>query len=83
MAYRVEYKSSVAKDLKKIDKKSAKRIIEELEKALSADPDHGFPLKGQFKGLLKYRVGDYRVIYARTEESVLVLRIGHRRGVYK
>jgi mRNA interferase RelE/StbE len=79
----VEYKSSVAKDLKKMGRKSAKRIIGELEKTLSADPDRGVPLKGRFKGLLKYRVGDYRVIYARTEDGVLVLRIGHRRGVYK
>lgn len=79
----MEYKSSVAKDLKRIDKRTARRVIDELEKALSADPDRGVPLKGRFKGLLKFRIGDYRVIYARTEEGVLVLRIGHRRGVYK
>ena len=34
-------------------------------------------IKGQFAGLRKYRVGDYRVIYAIIEKDVLVLRIGH------
>ena len=82
MASRVEYKSSVAKDLKRLDKKEARRVLKELEDALRADPDRGEPLKGRFKGLLKLRIGDYRVIYARTEDGALVLRIGHRKSVY-
>lgn len=40
-------------------------------------------LKGQFAGLRKYRIGDYRVIYAILGDDVLVLRIGHRKDVYK
>ncbi|MBI4447235.1 MAG: type II toxin-antitoxin system RelE/ParE family toxin [Acidobacteria bacterium] len=39
-------------------------------------------MKGDFAGLFRLRVGDYRVIYARTDEGYLVLRIGHRRDVY-
>lgn len=83
MAYEVEYKSSVAKDLKRLDKPVAKRIIEKLERVLTVDPGCGVPLKGRFKGLLKLRVGDYRVIHARTESGALVLRIGHRKHVYE
>jgi addiction module RelE/StbE family toxin len=41
------------------------------------------PLKGEFKGLYKLRIGEYRVIYAKTDkEAILVLRIGHRSKVY-
>ena len=83
MASRVEYKSSVAKDLRRLDKKEAGRVLKELEDALRADPDCGEPLKGRFKGLLKLRIGDYRAIYARTEGGVLVLRIGHGKSVYR
>ena len=83
MIYRIEYKSSVIRDLKKLDRPVARRIIDELEKALSRNPDSGIPLKGQFKGLYKLRIGDYRVIYARTREGVIVLRIGHRGKVYR
>ncbi|MCK4768428.1 MAG: type II toxin-antitoxin system mRNA interferase toxin, RelE/StbE family, partial [Desulfobacula sp.] len=40
-------------------------------------------LKGQFAGLRKYRIGNYRIIYAIIDNSVLILRIQHRKNVYK
>ncbi|MFQ5687276.1 MAG: type II toxin-antitoxin system RelE/ParE family toxin [Candidatus Scalindua sp.] len=83
MAYNVVYKKSVHRDLKRLSKTEALRIIEQLEKDLSGRPEAHPVLKGQFAGLRKYRVGDYRVIYAIFEKDVLVLRIGHRRDVYK
>ena len=83
MSYKIEYKSSVVRDLKKLDKSVAGRILDQLEMNLSENPDSGQPLTGQFKGLFKYRVGDYRIIYTRTVEGILVLRIGHRSKVYR
>ncbi|MEA2046157.1 MAG: type II toxin-antitoxin system RelE/ParE family toxin [Euryarchaeota archaeon] len=83
MTYKVEYKSSVSKDLKKLNTRSAKRILHQVEKDLGADPDRGVPLSGQFKGLFKYRIGDYRIIYTKTKDGILVLRIGHRSKVYR
>ena len=50
---------------------------------LSEKPDQFPELKGQFAGLRKYRVGNYRVIYAIIDDSVLILRIQHRKNVYK
>ena len=44
MACKIEYKSSVSKDLKKLDKKITKRILNELEKHLGENPDIGVPL---------------------------------------
>ncbi len=83
MACRIEYKASVAHDLKKLDRNAAKRIIAELEGVLSQDPDAGEALYGQFKGLFKLRAGDYRVVYAKTRGGVLILRIRHRSKVYR
>jgi len=83
LVYKIEYKSSVSKDLKKLDKKVTKRILNELEGNLGENPNIGVPLSGQFKGLIKYRVGDYRIIYAKTIRGVLILRIGHRSKIYK
>ena len=82
MVFKVEYKSSVARDLRKLDGKEATRILNRLEKALRADPAAGEPLAGRFRGLYKLRVGDHRVIYARTDDGALVLRVGRRRNVY-
>ncbi len=83
MAVLIEYKSSVLRDLKHLEKKVADRILDDLRDSLSSDPDCSTPLSGQFKGLRKLRVGDYRIIYSRTKEGVLILRIGHRSVVYE
>ena len=41
-------------------------------------------LTGDFSGLLRYRVGDWRVVYRIDEQSdtVYVLLIAHRREIY-
>ena len=83
MGYSITYKNSVHRDLKKLDKDVAIRVLDALEKELSQKA-HKYPvLKGTFAGLRKYRVGDYRVIYAIINDTVLVLRIAHRREVYR
>jgi mRNA interferase RelE/StbE len=72
------------KDVAEVRKDDRRRIVDAIEK-LVADPLKGRPLKGRWKGLRRIRVGLYRVIYVlrRSELTVLVLRIGHRREVYR
>ena len=83
MAYNIVYKNSVHRDLKKLSKAEAARILDQIEAELSKKADSYPLLKGQFAGLRRYRAGDYRVIYAILKDDVLILRIGHRRDVYK
>ena len=83
MASNVLYKASVEKDLKKLDKPTVSRLLHKLERALSSNPNAGEPLSGEFKGLFKYRVGDYRAIYAKIPEGVLIVRVSHRRETYR
>jgi mRNA interferase RelE/StbE len=65
-----------------IDRPKTHRILRDLEEMLKADPESGTPLSGQFKGMFKLRIGDYRVVYPKTRNGVLVLRIGHRSTIY-
>lgn len=83
MAYNVVYKESVLRDLKKLSKAEVSRILDQIEQELTKKPESYPVLKGQFAGLRKYRIGDYRVIYALMGADILVLRIGNRRDVYK
>ncbi len=83
MAYKINYKSSVAKDLKRIDKSEVKRILDGIEKNLKKDPYSAKALSGDFKGLYRYRLGKYRVIFTIIGDEVLILKIGHRKGVYR
>lgn len=83
MAYNVVYKRSVHRDLKKQPKAEVRHILSQIEEELSRNADTYPVLKGQFAGPPKYRVGDYRMIFAVFENEVLVLRIGYRKDVDK
>ena len=78
----IEYKASVERDLRKIDKKQIDRVLDKIEKTLGEAADAGDALKSQYKGLFRIRVGDYRVIYAKTKKGVLIVRIRHRGKAY-
>ena len=83
MATEVEFKKSVQRDLKKLDRTEGKRVLCTAIEKLAADPECGRPLKGKFRGLRRLRVGDCRVVYARTARGVLVLRIARRPRSYR
>lgn len=83
MGYKVTLKKSVLRDLKKISKAEANRILKKIEKDLSEKADSFPVLTGKFAGLRKYRSGDYRVIYTIVAQNVIILRIRHRREVYR
>lgn len=83
MAFNIQYKKSVERDLGRLDKKEARRILDKIEKDLSEHAENYPALKGEFSGLRKMRVGDYRIIFTLMDHDVLILRIGHRREIYK
>jgi len=89
MAWQIELDRAAVRDLKKLDRPTAQRILAFLQDRVAAldDPRSiGEALRGSRLGeFWKYRVGDYRVI-ARIEDAavrVLVVRIGNRRDVYR
>jgi len=82
--FKITFKKSVAKDLKQISKDQVKRILEKIETDLSSAPEQFPELKGKFSGLRRYRVGDYRIIFAIVgNDTVLITRIKHRKESYK
>ncbi len=83
MGSRVRYDSRVYKDLKKIDKPIRQLIMDKITNNLSKIPPEGKMLTGDLKGLCSYRIGDYRALYVKVEDGVLVLNVRHRREVYK
>jgi len=80
---KIEYKASVGRELRRLDRQVAARIVDKIEEDLTSPDLRPVPLSGPFEGLFKLRVGDYRVIYALSADSVSVIRIAHRREVYR
>lgn len=83
--WKVVYKKSVKKDLKSISKDIQYIIKRTIEEKIMVDPlKFGVPLRRNLKGLMKLRVGDYRIIYTIDKRAVVVhvVKIGHRKEVY-
>lgn len=89
MAYNVELSAEVDRELSKLDAQQAKRILKFLYDRVAKldDPRSiGEALHGSRLGeFWKYRVGDYRLICKIEDDRlvVLVLRVGHRKEIYR
>ena len=89
MAYGVELSAEVARELGKLDRQQAKRILKFLHERVAKldDPRSiGKSLHGSRLGeFWKYRVGDYRLICKIEDDRliVLVLRVGHCKEIYR
>lgn len=89
MAWQIEFDDAALKELGKLDKPVARRIVAFLRERVAVldDPRSiGEALKGSKLGeFWKYRVGDYRIITNIDDGvmRVLVLKVGNRREVYR
>ena len=83
MKYKIAFKKSVSRDLKKIEKEYADKILTKIHKELSTKATQYPELKGTFAGLRKCRIGDYRIIFTIINDTVLILRVRHRKNAYK
>ena len=89
MAWRIEFHPRAEKELAKIDRETARRIVRFLRDRVATLEDPrglGEALKGPEMGRFwKYRGGDYRFIcdIQNARITILVVRVGHRRDVYR
>ena len=85
LSYRIQFKNSAAKSLKKIPKTDRIRIVEKIDSFAENLPN---PDNTKMKGnnpFHKVRVGDYRIIYEIQNDILLVLvvKIGNRKDIYR
>ena len=83
--YKIEWKSSALKELKRIDRSMIPRIIDTVESlATNPRPSGMRKLQGADRSY-RIRVGDYRVIYEIINDNRLIqiIRVRHRKDVYR
>lgn len=88
MAWTIDYSDSARQQLRKLDRQSARRILDYMDERVAAlaDPrEAGKPLKGTLGTFWRYRVGELRIVCDIQDGHmrVLVIRAGHRREVYR
>ncbi|HWZ65321.1 MAG TPA: type II toxin-antitoxin system RelE/ParE family toxin [Patescibacteria group bacterium] len=83
--YKIQYKKSVEKDLRKLPAIQLKPIVTKIS-ILSTNPrpNGSVKLRGT-SDLFRIRHSDYRIIYQIRDEKliILVIKVGHRREIYK
>jgi len=88
LVWHIEFKESARKALLKLDKRTQEKIVDFLvQRVQPADNPRfsGKPLQGHLKNFWRYRVGDYRLICEIQDEhlAVMVIKLGHRREIYR
>ena len=87
MTYRLVVSENVRKKIKKMDKHLGLMLAKDIKAKLDMIDDprrFGKALKGDYKGLWRYRIGAYRVICEIRDDELIVLAIdvGHRKNIY-
>lgn len=83
MSYRLVYTARAVKDIDRLDVVAKRRLKKALEKLSLSPLEHSTKLINSRIGEYRYRVGDYRVIFDLVDEEIVVLRVGHRREIYR
>ena len=81
---KIEWTEGAAKDLEKLDKPIARRVLRRLtwfsRNFQSIVPE---PLSGELKGTFKLRIGDWRAVYTMEGETIVIQFICHRSEIYR
>ena len=83
MIYRLVYTQRAVKDIQRLEKRIKERIGKTLLQ-FEADPlAHAKALTNHSMGTYRFRIGNYRVIFDLEGADIVVLRVGHRREIYR
>lgn len=87
MSWDYRISEEAAKELMKLGHEPARRIVRYLKNRIQGDGDprrFGKQLKGDLGEFWRYRVDDYRILCKIEDDKliVLVVRVGHRSGIY-
>lgn len=84
--YTIRIAPKAQRDFKKLDQKVRKRVTEVIKSlATNRTPQQFKPLMGHDIAQFRLRIGDWRVLYDVYDDNrvVLILRIGHRKDIYR
>jgi mRNA interferase RelE/StbE len=82
--YRIGFRSSAEKELRGVPSPDLQRVIDRIT-SLASDPRPRCSQKLSRDERYRVRQGDYRIVYSidAKDKSVLIVKIGHRREVYR
>ena len=83
MKYTLFYTQRAERDIARLDSKTKERIGKTLLRYQEEPLEYAEKLSDPILGGYRFRIGDYRVIFDIEGNEIVVLRVGHRREIYR
>lgn len=83
MRYRLIYTRRAVKDIEGLDPKTKDRIDKTLRRYEKDPLNFAEKLTHSDLGSYRFRIGDYRIVFDVQGQDIVVLRVGHRREIYR
>ena len=83
MGYELVYTRRAVKDISKLQQNVKERIKKALEKYAEDPLFYARKMADPTLGTYRFRIGEYRVIFDIEKDKLIVLRLGHRREIYR
>lgn len=83
MTYTLLYTRSAFSDIQKLDRVVKKKIKKKIEVYSTRPLINAKRLINPKIGTHRWRIGDYRVVFDLNGKNIVILRIGHRREIYR
>lgn len=83
MKYELVYTARAVKDIKNLDENVKQRIGKTIIRYQEDPLEYAEKLTDSTLGTYRFRIGDYRVIFDIEGGDIIVLRVGHRKKIYR
>jgi mRNA interferase RelE/StbE len=83
MSYNLVYTRRAGKDIRKLDPVIKRQIGKAILKLHENPLEHSEKLTNPEIGTYRFRAGDYRVVFDIEGKDIVILRVGHRKEIYK
>ncbi|MFZ5365972.1 MAG: type II toxin-antitoxin system RelE family toxin [Patescibacteria group bacterium] len=83
MVYELIYTKNAYRDIKKLDRVAQKKLAKGLKRLAEKPFFYAKKLILPQLGGYRFRIGDYRVIFDVEDRKIIILRVGHRKEIYR
>jgi len=83
MNYKIVFTKRAARDISKLEPEVKENIGEALKRYCEDPFSHARKMVDPSLGSYRFRMGDYRVIFDIVGDEIVVLRVGHRKEIYR
>ena len=83
MSFKLIFTQNAVRDIKKLDRVAQKQLVRKLKQFQTHPLFYAKKLTSPVIGQYRWRIGNYRIIFDIKGRDLIILRVGHRKEIYK